>query len=117
MLREYTHIRMQGVWIVCLTSGLHGWSWSDGSTATSFILHPRSSMPFCCGVSEQRQMLLSSGTYLLIDLHCPNGACNANLGWKYHDCVGEGDRIPVQNFNKIGQFWVFAELLKVAAPS
>jgi len=83
----------------------------------AFIIQPNSSMPFCCGVQHERHMPLSSGTYVLIDLVCPNGNCDNNLGWKYQDCVQEGGRpVPADNRHKIGQFWMFAESLQVVAP-
>eukprot|EP00931_Biecheleriopsis_adriatica_P006370 TRINITY_DN107782_c0_g1_i1.p1 TRINITY_DN107782_c0_g1~~TRINITY_DN107782_c0_g1_i1.p1 ORF type:complete len:299 (-),score=37.96 TRINITY_DN107782_c0_g1_i1:83-979(-) len=87
-----------------------------GYQKAAFILQPQPVWPFCCGVQEEREGCLSSGKYILKDLVCPNGNCDANLGWKYQDCVGEGEQVPSSNRRKIGQFWMFAESLNVEYP-
>lgn len=81
----------------------------------AFIMQPNPTMPLCCGVQQEKQMWLSSGSYILVDLLCPNGNCDANLGWKYQNCVPEDGPVPSDNLCKIGQFWMFAESLQVVA--
>jgi len=81
----------------------------------AFIMQPNTTMPLCCGVQKEKQMWLSSGSYILVDLICPNGSCDTNLGWKYQDCVPEDGHVPSDNLCKIGQFWMFAESLQVVS--
>jgi hypothetical protein len=88
-----------------------------GHDKAAFILQPTRTLPFCCAVQERRQMCLSTGTYILQDAACMNGDCDANLGWKYQECVPVGGFVPQRNHWKIGQFWLFAEALEVMSPS
>lgn len=88
-----------------------------GFQRNAFILQPDSTMPFCCGVHKEREMILSSGMYTLLDLSCPNGTCDSTLGWKYEDCLPMDGVVPPENFHKIGQYWMFAETLKVVTPT
>lgn len=87
-----------------------------GPQQPALILEPNPTMPFCCGIHEPREMPLSSGTYILVDLSCPNGSCNAVFGWKYQECVPDCDTVRIQNLGKIGQYWMIAEALKVTNP-
>jgi len=87
-----------------------------GQQMPAFILQPRQSSPFCCGLYEQHQMCLSSGMYVLQDLACPNANCDADLGWKYQECVPVSGHVPPSNLHKIGQFWMYAEMLAVVSP-
>lgn len=82
----------------------------------AFILQPQATIPFCCGIEGNRETRLSSGTYILADLVCPNGNCDSILGWKYQNCVPEGNHVPQANFLKIGQFWLYADALDVVMP-
>merc|ERR1711971_936136 len=56
-----------------------------GQQSLAFILHPKSAIPFSCGICEEAEIRLSSGSYILRDLVCPNSECDASLGWKYED--------------------------------
>mmetsp|Transcript_41645 Transcript_41645/g.114894 ORF Transcript_41645/g.114894 Transcript_41645/m.114894 type:complete len:316 (-) Transcript_41645:171-1118(-) len=87
-----------------------------GMQHNAFILQPEPSAPFCCGIHDARMMRLSSGTYILKDLVCPNRSCDACLGWKYQECVPIDGHVPAENFRKIGQFWLYAASLKVVIP-
>jgi hypothetical protein len=87
-----------------------------GAQEPAFILQPHRALPFCCAIHNPRKMGLSSGTYVLIDLSCPNKSCTTCLGWKYEDCVPDSDPVPLQNLQKIGQFWMFARSLRVVTP-
>lgn len=81
----------------------------------AFIMQPRMTMPFCCGVLDDEEVTLTSGTYILQHLVCPNGHCDAYLGWKYAQCIPKNGVVPLENRCKIGQFWMFAASLKVVA--
>jgi len=87
-----------------------------GQQVLAFILQPRRSSPFCCGLHEQREMCLSLGMYLLQDIACPNANCDADLGWIYQECVPVGGHVPPRNLDKIGQFWMYSETLTVVSP-
>lgn len=90
---------------------------SMGHRRHAFILEPSTCMPFCCGVHEPAQQSLSSGTYILVHLTCPNKLCNTDLGWKYQDCVHDGAAVPRANWRKVGQYWVYAEAFRVVSPT
>eukprot|EP00930_Biecheleria_cincta_P083170 TRINITY_DN72795_c0_g1_i1.p1 TRINITY_DN72795_c0_g1~~TRINITY_DN72795_c0_g1_i1.p1 ORF type:complete len:277 (-),score=44.46 TRINITY_DN72795_c0_g1_i1:92-922(-) len=94
---------------------------SMGFNKAALILQPAASWPFVCGILDAREARLTSGTYMLMDLCCPNSNCNTSLGWLYLECMANSDddeeSVPDENHHKIGQYWMFAESLRVDSPA
>lgn len=94
---------------------------SMGWNKAALILQPAASKPFICGILDAKEARLSSGSYMLQDLCCPNSSCNASLGWMYLDCIAgsedDEDGVPDENLGKLGQYWMFAESLRVDSPT